>query len=44
MADESECAQGCRVVLAGVSTNGSLNFWWQQDGATGWNHQQVAAG
>jgi hypothetical protein len=32
------------VIVAAVDSAGDLYYWGQQDGATGWNHQQVAAG
>ena len=33
---------GSSVVLAGVSENGSLNFWWQAAGTRPWHEEPVA--
>jgi hypothetical protein len=33
---------GSSVVLAGMTENGSLNFWTQAAGTTPWHHEHVA--
>jgi hypothetical protein len=46
--DPSMASAGGSVVITDSDGSdfpgGDLDYWWQQDGATGWNHQQVTAG